>query len=537
MGPLIVLSLFCSVFTGSCVTQFRSEKRSNAQTEILKSALGASRVETCTLLPGRLEISVPVRSARILKNEGRHVLLYEGVFRSGIKTIWQPLTPKFELNGDGVVLGQKGQSSVLDFEFHADAPGNVWTTYRYKAGESELYYAALEFLDKSPKKERLLRFRVPTGATDSVQQVWFLPGPAHGQGQIVVRTNSTSESSEERLESTYVWYAVNAKRNIVRKMAEFVDRSEGFSGVEFLPMAKTFEPLALAVLNKPLDEDAADPKRQRQINKIILKRFFAAGAKTEATLFQSPAALSSFNLKLPGSLKDGTNTLLAWVSEPVGTAYPALQWVAAKLDTSERGLLTLAKGVQPSGGGISLPTAAQPSTGGSLASSVKTLALNHQPVQVRFRPVVVSKAVGAIAPSTSGQTSGTSGNTADQAPEGERAFALSWAATVEDDFGYMATQVYPSAKVEERNVTRDAQGQLIKKLIPPTVGVYSSDPQGQIVGLYEPENGLEPSVLLIASSKGANGRQAETMGNSMASGKGAMAPVHFISLCTFDLKL
>ena len=224
-----------------CVTGL-SKVRSGEQFEYLKSVLAATRLNECKIQTTHWEIPARLRNARVVKSNGKLVFLYEGIFRTGIRTVWQPLQANLNFNGDGIILGQKDQTYVVDFNVFSDTVQNTWTTYRAKTADSELYTGTVEFLEKNSKKP-LVRLKIPTTESESIQQIWTLLTPTPGMVNVVVRTNSYSDAATEGSEqSSFTWYQVYTPKKQVRKIAEYQAAGENLTGAEFVPLVGSGSP-------------------------------------------------------------------------------------------------------------------------------------------------------------------------------------------------------------------------------------------------------------------------------------------------------
>ncbi len=454
-GIICPLILFC---TSGCVSFQGPNTRNDEQITLLKSVLATPHLQTCSPISSVWQIPAPVKNLQIVLDESKKVAVYEAIFRNGIKTIWQPLNDSYELNGDGFVLGQRGQNNLIDFSIQKDLFKNSWTTYRYKLGENELYYGAIEFLEKSNKKQKLSQIRIPTPSSDSVQQVWLLPSVSSGTATVVIRTNSILDSAEEKYESTYSWYTVIPKKNTIQKIAEYKDRTDNLSSLQFIPFGKNSEPLALGVLNSAADADAASAKSQKQTSKIIIKRIFTP-RREESVLFQSPTPISNFIVRFKPTGAD-FNTIFAWIQEPEGQPYPQIAWSNAKFDYSEKGISQLFASTTLSNNRFKAPVikgSANPIPANIISiMRPKIINTGHQPVQLQFRDI------------SAGQ-------------KDDSGIALSWVAGMEGDFGYLTYQVYPPLRDDQK-----------------PLAFYSSDPTGQVIGTYEPSKHSANSILFVA---------------------------------------
>ena len=533
---LIVLCVLAQAW-GGCVTGL-TKVRSGEQLEYLKSVLAATRLSECSVKSSRWEVPARLRHARVVKSGGKLVFLYEGIFRTGIRTVWQPLNSNLSFNGDGIILGQKDQTYVIDFNVVSDAAQNTWTAYRAKIADSELYTGTIEFLEKNSKKP-LVRIKIPTSDNESIQQIWTLTTSTHGMINVVVRTNSFADEATEGTEqSLFAWYQVYAPKKQARKMAEYQVAGENLTGAEFIPLAGSGEPVAVAIASRAQDDQATDPKLQRQTSKIVLKRIFSA-AKDEIKIYDSRATISSLEVATRQPTDGSANLLIGWIQDGSGNSTATLQWGALKFDLTESGFAAAATRraevelpAQPDSSDnplftlfdddaesedtlLSLENSATSSRFFSAMTAqankkkkkkpaakkqlqlapksvpnpflnkgmmpqnslypIKSLELSHDPLQLKFR----------------------------QLP-GQNVWALTWWSVPDNDFAYMGLSVLPPAPEEERITGRGENSTPRKLLVPATAGVYSPNGVGKMVGMFEASAQGESDLILISTTNEAN---------------------------------
>ncbi len=475
------LTLVALLPQGSCVgfvpLSFSSPKklekianRTEEQMEYLQETISASVFRECKISPVTLDVPAPVRNARIIWNANKPVLIYEGQFQDSIKTIWQPLNASFELNGAGLVLGLKNESYVQDFATYEDKFKNTWTSFRYKGKGGQIFYGAIEY-SAAQKNSSPIQIKIPSSSSDSIQQVWLIPTSQNGIAQVITRSNSATLSVDksDKVQSTYTWYTVNALRNQIKKSGEFKDLSNRMGNANFLPLEKSNEPVALVVIHAPVDDAATDPKMQRNLFKIVAFRLFST--KEQVQVAESDAPLSS--LTVTARNPEEIHTIAAWTKEPEGASSPTIQWAYFRLDTGPNGTFS---NTRKSASNSQLPFIALK----KIPTTQKSLNLNHVPINLRFRTVPPIKA------------------------SDPKSVFLSWSTNLDQDLGYVATQVLPTVVEEERIEGRDQKGMIKKVTQPKMFAIYPTNPAGQIVGLSEPLARNQPQVLVIAHRKETN---------------------------------
>ena len=295
--------------------------------------------------------------------------------------------------------------------------------------------------------------------------------------------------------------------------------------------------MAVAIASRALDDQATDPKLQRQTSKVVLKRIFASG-KDEIKIYDSPATLSSLEVATRSPTDGSANLLIAWIQDGSGSSTATLQWGALKLDLSESGfsaaatrraqteptppatpsdnpLFTFDDEDNISGARITLENSAttsaffntltaqinknkkkkpvlkkapvvapkplpntspsRPIPAQNSLYPIKQLALSHDPLQLKFR----------------------------QLPS-QNTWALTWWSIPDSDFAYMGLSVLPPAQEEERITGRGENSTPRKLLVPSTSAVYSPTGVGKMVGMFEASAKGESDLMLISVTNEAN---------------------------------
>lgn len=413
--------------------------------------LEATRLEICQPFGRTWDLEGNAQSLEVFRNHDQWVLVYETMMRNGPRTVWQPLRPDLAFDGDGIVVGQKNLPLISDFRVQHDPKRNSWISYRAKRHGSELYSSFIEFLPSKDGKgaDTLHRIRIPTNASESVQEVWVLPTSSHGVASVVVRVNPFTESGEEI--TLFRWYAVTPARNQAKVVGEFRSNSVVLASTRFIPMAKTFEPIAFSIMSQSQAFEAADPKYQRSSFKLVAKRLFTR-AKEEVTLYESPTPLA--NLALESAPKPSTtvNTLLTWLQEPSEGANSLVQWAPLRFDATEAGFQALKK---------SQPRLAP-----------KFLEVVREPARLRMRTL----RTGAL--------------------------AIAWWTASDEHSAYLVTPIWPQPPELSVDDGYDSTGNPRKKLRPVTSGVFASEKRGRILGIAEGAGPNGADVLFMSQPMG-----------------------------------
>jgi|GEM_PF-6712770 len=428
-----------------------------------RSGLSGTRVDTCKPLGVTWELPGQVQNVEVFRNAGRWVLVYETLMRVGARTVWQPLSTTLATDGDGIAVGERKLPFIADFHVQNDAPGNTWVQYRAKRPGSELYSAYVEMLD-AREADKLRRVRLPTTASESVQEAWLLP-LSGGMASVVLRVNPYGGAGDET--TLFRWYSVNMMKEQGRALGEFRQTGDVLSSARFVPLAKTGEPVAISIVSRNQDFAASDAKYQRASFRLIAKRIFSK-AREELVLLDSQAPLTGLTIDArpaqTGPASASQSLLLAWLQEPSGGTGTLVQWLSLRFAATEKGFTDLKKML---------------ATKGAPRPPVKGLEVSHDPVRLHFRPMVAGGGKGVNA-----------------------RVGLSWWTASDDDSGFLLTQVQPPLPDITLADGHDSRGQPRKKTRPPLLAVYSPDRKARIVGVAEGAGPQGQDVLLALRSDG-----------------------------------
>ncbi len=457
---LVAGGLFLPLLAG-CATFWNGSSTTTAadQGQGARADLEATRVDTCEPSGVNWDLEGEVRSVEVVRTGGRWILVYESMMRNGPRTVWQPLSESLRVEGDGIVVGQKNLPLIADFRVTRDAQGNMWTTYRAKARGSELYASFVEMLP-AKSGSALQRVRLPTGARESVQEVWLLPTSKSGVASVVVRVNPYAESGDEV--TLFRWYAVDLDKGRVRAAGEYRTNSEVLSSTRFLPLGKTHEPVAFSVTSRSQDFEAADPKFQRATFRIVAKRIFAR-SREEVVLHESPAPLANLTIEATPALKG--IALMGWIQEPTGGANTRVQWASFRFDGTDAALPALRKAPKI------IP---------------KGIEVKHDPARLRMRLL----------------------------PSG--VWALHWWTANDEDAGYLVTPIHPQPAEILMESGRDSTGQPRRESRPLTSGSYASERNARIMGVAAGA-GPQGADLIIMSQPAAPGGKSIESGTTLSS--------------------
>jgi hypothetical protein len=331
---------------GACATRGSNyATRPTEELEDLKSSLNATAFRPCENVSRTLKLTTPIREAKIIWHEDKPVLIYEGVFQQAVKTVWQPLNEDLNLNGDGVVVGQRNIPHVTDFQTSSDALGGFWTTYRFKVPQSEIFAAAVEYLPIGPEKKSIVRLGMPQNRDSTVQRIWILPLPQTGTptalqesqrgiAHIIVKTVSILPGSIENSESVYTWYLLHATKSVVKKMGEYRPSSNNLSIENFFLSPEANDPLGVAISN----EQASSMGKQsgKPHNRILNMRPFSPNSPSEL-LHEDDRALSSFTVYSADS--NSNRVYMAWLRDPQEEAHPSIEILSLPLSLPKHNAL------------------------------------------------------------------------------------------------------------------------------------------------------------------------------------------------------
>jgi hypothetical protein len=288
--------------------------------------LSASSI--CKLQDLEWEIPGRVQNLQVQQSDDLPVLVYEAKFRSGAKTVWQPLKPNnLAFSGDGIMVGPKDQSIVVDFKFLAEDKKSFWGTYRVKPKASELYQGYIEYFDAMatlPNKA-VTRIRLPEPPKSSVRNIWLLPSGTRKQASIVVHSIRYKNSDPG---NEYNYLALYEYNSNIKKIAEKELKSEAPTHLNFVRNAETKEIFALGIFQpiaKILSQDDSS-----LISKIVARPVFS-NSKYEIVLGEALAPISQTQLEKHPENK--SEVVLSWIEEPGLTPKNTLKWI--KINTSK----------------------------------------------------------------------------------------------------------------------------------------------------------------------------------------------------------
>ncbi len=439
------------------------------EVQYLQSTLTASKFQACESINSTIRLSAPIQNARIVWQEQSPILVYEGIFREAIKTVWQPLSKKFQQDGEGVVVGQRGMTFVGDFQTSSDAAGGFWTNYRFKIPGTEMYAIAVEYLAKTPKpakakneKNNIIRLGMPQNVNDTAQRSWIIPlsqpGTAKttqekqiGMAHVIVKTVSVIPGSIENSETTYTWYILQANQGRVKKMGEYKVKDIPLTIEKFLLSRETTDPIGIGISTESIGKQGSFSSKESGTNTIFAIRPFAAGAPTHI-LHQDDRPLSSL------AVGDTNNCLetaqVAWIREPVDTPHPSIEWLSTNIKT-------------PGTAGTE-PLSAKKRKHLSRNIATKRIPLGYFPSQLDFVKVP------------------TENNTI--------ATALSWWGGTDQERGLIITRVAPTERATSRDPENiDASERTTK---PFTRAFVSRDELGSPFGVtFSPNN--DPALIIV----------------------------------------
>lgn len=342
----VAIALFpLALLACACASRRTSSNNSNNANDenFLKSTLNASQFTQCETINSGLKLTVPVQNARFAWNDNAPVLLYEGIFREAIKTVWQPLNNRFKPEGDGIVIGQRGMPYVGDFQTASDAFESFWTNYRFKIPNTEMHAIAVEYLEKSESKNNIVKLAMPQNRNSTAQRAWLIPAARQGASKthpenqkgmahVIVRFVSVMPGGIENSQTTYTWYLLNAGKGIVKKMGDFQPSTNQISIEKFLFTSEIDDPIGVGVTNSAevLDTKAAlpNPRTSSNTTSIVAIRPFVPNSPTHV-LHEDDRPLSS--LAVGDVSANLSSAVVAWIRDPVDTPHPSVEWIASTL--------------------------------------------------------------------------------------------------------------------------------------------------------------------------------------------------------------
>jgi hypothetical protein len=303
----------------------------------LQTTLKTSSLKSCETVKSGIKLTAPVQKAKIIWNENKPVLVYEGAFKDAIKTVWQPLTASFEQDGQGIVIGQRGMPHVGDFNAHADAFDGFWTNYRFKIPNTEMHAVAVEYLSKS-SGEKIVRLAMPQSRDHSAQRSWIIPLPQPntdpkiqkqqlGIAHVIVKTVSTIPGSIEKSESLYTWYILHAGKGIVKKMGEFKPNDPVVNIEQFVLSRETSDPIGIGLASSQSSNKDNFNGRNDTISSVVAIRPFVSGAPTHV-LHEDNRPLSSLTVSKTDFFLE--SAIAAWIRDPVDATHPSIEWTPSR---------------------------------------------------------------------------------------------------------------------------------------------------------------------------------------------------------------
>jgi hypothetical protein len=314
--------------------------------EELKEVLNTTEFRSCAVVEASIKLPVPIRTANILSHDDKVSIVYEGLFRESVKTVWQPLTNRYRIEEDGVVVGNRNAPFVVDFNTQQDANRGFWTTFRSKLAGSERFFATIEYLPTNSKGVKVARVNLPLSEQETTQRIWIIPLPQpsspaanrdkqSGVAHVFVKTVTTSGTIGDNPEGQITWFLVHAPKGVVQKMGKYRDRpGTSFLPERFLLTDGANDPTAvgLSLESSDYDEVPTGSSASGFQSRIIAMRPFLPKAP-ETVLHQETTNLST----LAVSSEDGsTNTMvLAWIKSTENAAPPSIFYAFHRLAVSE----------------------------------------------------------------------------------------------------------------------------------------------------------------------------------------------------------
>jgi hypothetical protein len=341
---------------GGCATKRSSfDARPLENVRDLQTTLKTSSFKPCETVKTNLKLTSPVQKAELLWNENKPVLVYEGAFKDGMKTVWQPLKTNFEQDGEGIVVGQRGMPYVGDFKAHTDALDGFWTNYRFKIPGTEMHAIAVEYLSKSSGAQ-IVRLAMPQSRDHSAQRSWVIPLPLPGTdpktkkqqtglAHVIVKTVSTIPGTIDKPELLYTWYVLHAGKGIVKKMGEYKPQTPFVTIEQFVLSRDTNDPIGIGLGSSQSSNKGNFNEKVDTISSIVAIRPFIPGTPTHV-LHEDNRPLSSFAVSKTDFFLD--SALVAWVRDPVDATHPSIEWTPSRFKVpgspSTQALLPYKKG-------------------------------------------------------------------------------------------------------------------------------------------------------------------------------------------------
>ena len=311
--------LLCAACTSYLRDQNTSgvESRTSSEKELLREQVAQSALVRCSPVAQKIELPAPVRVAQLVFQGNQPALVWEGVFRDAIKSVWQGLGSSLAQEGDGLVIGEKDKKWVVDFRMQ-EVGSQLWTSYRFRLAGAQTFGAMVEYLDVAKKKSALMRLRLPLGAAESVQQVWLLPSQTNEGHYAVVRINrADAKGTEGDDDSSYVLFQLNPISGKVRRVAQRDEVGHSFGAAQFVVVGNSIgDVLALGV-----EQLAPVGVTGRSRFRLVVRRLFSQKYDSFA-IWEAPRPIA--NLVIRESAEH--DLFMAWLLEPQDQTYPELYW-------------------------------------------------------------------------------------------------------------------------------------------------------------------------------------------------------------------
>jgi hypothetical protein len=334
----VILASSLVAALGGCATKrFSFDTRPQENIHDLQATLKTSSLKSCETVNTNIRLTAPVQKAEIFWNENKPILIYEAAFKDAVKTVWQPLNKKFEQDGQGVVIGQRGMPYVGEFSAHSDALGGFWTSYRFKIPNTEMHAVAVEYLEKSASA-KIVRLAMPQSRDYSAQRSWIIPLPQPktdpkqqqqqlGLAHVIVKTVSTIPGSIEKSEALYTWYLLHAGRGIVKKMGEFRPSVPIVNIEQFVLSRDINDPIGIGLASAQSSSRNNFGEKSDTISSVVAIRPFTPGAPTHV-LHEDNRPLSSLAVSKTDVFLN--SAIVAWVRDPIDTTHPSIEWTSSK---------------------------------------------------------------------------------------------------------------------------------------------------------------------------------------------------------------
>jgi hypothetical protein len=448
-----MLSNLAQLFLCTVVSSVALAARSAEQLDLLMHALSGFKSEQCQPSKEPWEVPARVQAVSFFYESGKMSLVYEGVFRSGVRTILQPLNPDMTFNEDGFNVGQKGLSSISNFTAETDRYKNIWTSYRFKVQDSELFFANIEFMNGAADS-KLVSARVPTKKSESVQQVWLYPSEKQKHSAtVVVKSILNADFTGDSTMPVFTWYFYTPKG--FRKISELRLNDVGLSVSDFTLAGANDEPIAVGIVTPPVKKNDPSPFRN---SSIVLRRIFSL--KPEETVISVGTQIIT---GVTSQVREDLKTLfLGWSREEIKTGQNIVEWVTLPWGYTDAGQVFYKK-----------PIVTAPATSSTKKKS-----------QATSKPAIPVKAVSTPTPIVPFVPTTRSRFMVNHMPllmhfnSQPDSVSLAWHFSIDGDSGYLTSRAYPfNSRV--------------------AFGTYFPEPRKEILGMNESKN----SFLVVEDKK------------------------------------